>query len=58
MRGIRRGFEKGRCRFCIKEEDDEEEPKKWTEKYLFKKWHNAHEDLAIKRGINCTKPAD
>jgi hypothetical protein len=28
MRGIRRGFEKGRCRFCIKEEDDEEEPKK------------------------------
>jgi hypothetical protein len=45
LRGIRKGFERGRCPLCLGEEDAKHilecsETKKWREKYVHSNWLN------------------
>jgi hypothetical protein len=59
LRGIMRGFERGRCPLCLGEEDAKRiilkclETKTWREDYVNRKWLNTNEDLAYKKIINC-----
>jgi hypothetical protein len=60
LKGIRRGFEKGRCPLCLGEEDVKHtllkcsETKKWREKCVNNNWLNINEDLAYRKIISCT----
>jgi hypothetical protein len=51
LRGIRRGFERGRCPLCLAEEVDKHvllkfpETKKWSEELVCSKWLNIGEDM-------------
>jgi hypothetical protein len=64
MRGIKKGFEKGRYCLCYKQEDDEHilliclETRKWREEFLRKKWLGLYQDLATKKIINCCNVLD
>jgi hypothetical protein len=59
LRGIRKGFERGRCPLCLGEEDAKRivlkcfETKKWREEYVNSNWLNINEDLAYKKIISC-----
>jgi hypothetical protein len=58
LRGIRRGFERGRCLLCLGEEDAKHivleccETEKWRENYVHSNWLNIN-DLAYKKIISC-----
>jgi hypothetical protein len=60
LRGIGRGFERGRCPLCLGEEDAKHillkcsETKKWREECVNSKWLDINEDLAYKKIISCT----
>jgi hypothetical protein len=60
LRGIRRGFGRGRCPLYLEEEDAKHillkcsETKKWKEECLNSKWLNINEDLAYRKIISCT----
>jgi hypothetical protein len=59
LRGIRRGFEKGRCPLCWEEDVKHillrcNESKKWREEWVNSNWPNINEDLAYKKIIGCT----
>jgi hypothetical protein len=59
LRGIRWGFERGRCPLCLGEEDAKHiileccETNKWREKYVHSNWLNINEDLAYKTITSC-----
>jgi hypothetical protein len=59
LRGIRRGFERGRSPLCLGKEDAKYivlkcfETKKWREEYVNSNWLNINEDLAYKKTISC-----
>jgi hypothetical protein len=60
LRGIRRGFERGRCPLCFGEEDAKHillkcsETKMWREECVNRKWMNINEDLGYRKLISCT----
>jgi hypothetical protein len=61
LRGITRGFERGRCPLCWGGEEDAKhillkcsETKKWREESINSKWLNINEDLADRKIISCT----
>jgi hypothetical protein len=63
LRGLRRGFEKGRCPLCREEENVTHilkclERKMWREIFSCSKWLNINEDMTYKRVINCTNVRD
>jgi hypothetical protein len=64
LRGIKRGFQRGRCPLCLGEEDAEHilvkcsETKKWKEECVNSNWLNINEDLAYKKIISCTNVND
>jgi hypothetical protein len=59
LRGMRKGFEKGRCPLCSEEEDRIHillkcsETRKWREQFLSRKWLRLNELIAFKKIINC-----
>jgi hypothetical protein len=59
LRGIRRGFEGGRCPLCLGEEDAKHiilkcfETKKWREEYVKSNLLNINEDILYKKIISC-----
>jgi hypothetical protein len=61
LRGIRRGFEKGRCPLCWEEKNAKhillkcKESKKWREEWVNSNWPNINEDLVYKKIIGCIK---
>jgi hypothetical protein len=60
LRGIRRGFERGRSPLCLEEENAKHillkcsETKQWREEYVNSNWLNINEDLAYRKIISCT----
>jgi hypothetical protein len=60
LRGIRRGFERGRCPLCLGEGDAKHvllkcsQTKKWIEECVNSNWLNINEDLAYRKIISCT----
>jgi hypothetical protein len=60
LRGMRKGFEKGRCPLCSKDEDavhtllKYSETKKWREQFLSRKWLKLNEWIVYKKIISCT----
>jgi hypothetical protein len=60
LRGIRRGFERGRCPLCLEKEDAKHillkcpETKKWREECVSSNWLSINEDLAYRKIISCT----
>jgi hypothetical protein len=59
LRGMRNGFEKGRCPLCSEEEDPIyillkcSETRKWRETFLSRKWLRLNEWIVFKKTINC-----
>jgi hypothetical protein len=59
LRGMRKGFEKGRCPLCSEEEDAIHillkcsETRKWREQFLSRKWLRLSELIVLKKIINC-----
>jgi hypothetical protein len=59
LRGMRKGFEKGRCPLCSEEEDSIHiilkcsETRKWREQFLSRKWLSLNEWIVFKKIINC-----
>jgi hypothetical protein len=58
LRGMRKGFEKGRCPLCSEEEDPIHilkcsETRKWREQFLSRKWLRLNELIDFKKIINC-----
>jgi hypothetical protein len=59
LRGMRKGFEKGRCPLCSEEEDPVHillkcsETRKWREQFLSRKWLRLNELIVLKKIINC-----
>jgi hypothetical protein len=57
LRGMRKGFEKGRCPLCSEDEDATHillkclETRKWTEQFLSRKWLMLNEWIAYKKII-------
>jgi hypothetical protein len=57
---MRKGFEKGRCPLCRKDEDAMHillkcsETRKWREQFLSRKWLMFNKWIACKKIINCT----
>jgi hypothetical protein len=60
LRGMRKGFEKGRCPLCSEDEDaihillKRLETRNWRDQFLSRKWLKLNEGLAYKKIINCT----
>jgi hypothetical protein len=60
LRGLRNGFENGRCPLCSEDEDAIHmflkcsETRKWREQFLSRKWLGLNEWIAYKKIINCT----
>jgi hypothetical protein len=60
LRGMRKGFEKGRCLLCSEEKDPihillkYSETRMWREQFLSRKWLRLKEWIVFKRIINCT----
>jgi hypothetical protein len=60
LRGMRKGFEKGRCPLCSEDEDAIHillkcsETRKWREQFLSRKWLRLNEWIVFKKIINCT----
>jgi hypothetical protein len=60
LRGMRKGFEKGRCLLCSEDEDPIHivlkcsEMRKWREQFLSRKWIRLNEWIFYKKIINCT----
>jgi hypothetical protein len=60
LRGMRKGFEKGRCPLCSEDEDAAHillkcsETRKRREQFLSRKWLRLNEWIAYKKIINCT----
>jgi hypothetical protein len=60
LRGMRKGFEKGRCPLCSEDEDAIHislkcsETRKWREQFLSRKWLRLNEWIAYNKIINCT----
>jgi hypothetical protein len=59
LRGIRKGFEKGRVSLCCGLEDAKyilliwTEIKKWREEFLCKTWTGLDQDLTFKKLVGC-----
>jgi hypothetical protein len=57
---MRKGYEKGRCPLCSKDEEaihillKFSETRKWREQFLSRKWLMLNEWIAYKKIINCT----
>jgi hypothetical protein len=55
LRGIRRGFERGRCPLCLGEKDTKQillkcsETKRWREECVNSKWLNINETIDLSR---------
>jgi hypothetical protein len=60
LRGMRKGFEKGRCPICSEDEDAVHillkcsETRKWREHFLSRKWLMLNEWIVYNKIINCT----
>jgi hypothetical protein len=60
LRGMRKGFEEGRCSLCSENEDAIHillkcsETRKWREQFLSRKWLKFNEWIVYKKIINCT----
>jgi hypothetical protein len=60
LRGMRKGFQKGRCPVCSEDEDAVHillkcsETRKWREQVLSRKWLRRNEWIVYKKIINCT----
>jgi hypothetical protein len=60
LRGMRKGFEKGRCPLCSEDEDAIHillkcsETRKWMEQFLSRKWLRLNEWIIYKKILNCT----
>jgi hypothetical protein len=60
LRGMKKGFEKGRRPLCSKDEDAVHillkcsETRKWREQILTRKWLIVNEEIAYKKITNCT----
>jgi hypothetical protein len=58
LRGMRKGFEKGRCPLCSEEEDSIHillkcsETRKWREQFLSRKWLRLNELIVFNKIIN------
>jgi hypothetical protein len=59
LRGMRKGFEKGRCPLCSEEEDPVHillkcsETRKWRERFLNRKLLRLNELIVLNKIINC-----
>jgi hypothetical protein len=64
LRGMTKGFEKGRCPLSSKDEDAVRillkcsEIRNWREQFLSRKWLMFNEEIAYKKITNCTNAGD